>query len=210
LNSNTTIRPGKFIKKYVETEPQLDSNYSKLIKLNKKKESGPVKIYKTAAAAYTSLGNKLKKNPDQWKKAIQQYEKAVILDSTNYSAFDELVTISDTSACRALKYRKEKQFEQAVEEYSLAINAITINFVEKDSTKAVKLYNSRGLTYQYNGKPWNAKKDFRKAIKLDSTYSSPLYNLSRLFFAEGNKFNEALRLAHKTRAIKIQERVAAK
>ncbi|MCH7677052.1 tetratricopeptide repeat protein [candidate division KSB1 bacterium] len=172
-------KAGEVYKEYINIEAEYDFNYDKLLEeLKKQDQSWPDTLYKIASAAYTHLGDTLKAR-HKLNKAIRQYKKAVALDSMNYRAYASL----------ARAHRDQKNYAQASTAFAQAIK-----FAGSDS---VKLYNSLGLTYVFQGESQKAKEHYLTAIGLDSTYTTPLYNLSRVFFAEGD-FKQALQRAEES------------
>jgi len=80
---------------------------------------------------------------------LRDYEKLVELDPTNADAY--YAKMGDV-------YYNQKNCEKAIECYTKSLN----------SAEYPDVYNSRGNAYSIIGKSDNAKKDFQRAIELDS------------------------------------------
>jgi Tfp pilus assembly protein PilF len=92
-------------------------------------------------------------------------------------------TSKEGKVVKAENLFKEKNFREALYEIKVVIKA--------DSTIA-KAYNIRGNCYNQINQQDSAEIDYKKAISLDKTYSSPYYNLGNHYLNNG-KFAEALR-----------------
>jgi len=92
---------------------------------------------------------------------------------------------------RGEEFRKKREFDRAIEEYSAAIRL--------DPTFTWP-YNNRGLTWTAKGEFDKALKDFAEALRLDPKYSFPYNNRGLVWAAKGewdnaiNDYSRAINL----------------
>ncbi|MFA4941844.1 MAG: tetratricopeptide repeat protein, partial [Patescibacteria group bacterium] len=159
-------------------------------------------------AALNNLGVFYLKN-DESEKALEQFQKAIKLDSTTAQIHFNLATA----------YLENEMYNEAEKEYNIAkqiqfvhrlvpliqSNLQIISILKKaDSTnnknEKVDLYNQAAIIYYSRGKFSQAKKFLEKALAIDDKSSLTATGLGRVYEALGN-YDEALKFYKKAQEL---------